>query len=460
MLSRRAKLIALSAFLALSAGGLMATVMSGGLLQIIASVMGGAGSSTLAGGNLSLSHSVGQPNVIAMTGGAFELISGYQMEFNGVLGSTPTLPSPVVDAGVSIGVSTTGTVTITFQEPMDPATIDTSFSIIALRDRNGQAVVPPVVPDVLLAYDDATATLSISPAFPWDTNTLYTIVLSTVARTALGTHLPVAFTKKFLTVFDCAQDNTFVDPYTGDTIVALPARTLPSSGYLVMKVDPMTNPDRINPSIIEVANRKLALNLGAVQTPVAIREINAYDLNGNPINITPGALANLALKYASDPKGFVPRSIPLVRTASLALWTLDENRSLWIKVPGTVNSNGVGEVAAPIYHFSVYALIGVQNTAVSDVYPFPVPWKPRAGNAARYGTLSGGITFTNLPTSGSIRIYTVTGELVNTISIPTSSLTVSWYGTNSSGESVASGVYLWEIEADNSRKTGKLMVVW
>ena len=32
--------------------------------------------------------------------------------------------------------------------------------------------------------------------------------------------------------------------------------------------------------------------------------------------------------------------------------------------------------------------------------------------------------------------------------------------TNTRGERVASGVYLWEIQSDTNRKTGKLMVVW
>ena len=437
----------------------MATGMSGGIFQVVKSLIGGAGSSSLSGGLYALTHSLGQSNAITMTGGAYELTSGYQLG-GGVLGSTPTIPSPVVDSGVLIGVSTTGTVTIVFQESMDLTSLQNSLTVTAIRDHNGQTI--STTPPFLLQYDDATLTLRISPSLPltWDTNSLYEISLSTVARTTAGVHLASAYGKKFLTVFDCSLDNTFIDPFTGYTIVVLSAHSLPASGYLVMTLDPLHNPERVNPVAIEEANRKIALNLGALQSPVAIREINAYDLTGNRINITPGALAQLAMRYDADARGFVPHSLPLVRSSSLALWTLDETRNLWIRVPGTTNSNTASQVAAPIYHFSVYALIGVQNTTVSDVYPFPVPWKPRANNPARYGTLAGGITFTNLPTSGTIRIYTVSGELVNSIEIPNSALTVNWYGTNSSGESVASGVYLWEIQSDNNSKTGKLMVVW
>ena len=112
-------------------------------------------------------------------------------------------------------------------------------------------------------------------------------------------------------------------------------------------------------------------------------------------------------------------------------------------------------------HFSVYALIGSLNTDVSDVYAFPVPFRPNAGNPARYGCWSGcannGITFTNLPDTGTIRIYSISGQLVRQMDLVSNPQ--NWNVRNSGGEVVASGLYLWEVVSGRNRKTGKLVVI-
>ncbi len=457
------KIAAAAVFFALGGTALMAGVMGGGLLEaVMCLIPGGGDAEPLAGASLKLSYQIGQSNDgVVMSGGTFQLISGsaaVPLDIPAPQLSTVALPALAVASGVSVGVSTQAVVTLSFGQAMDAASVVAAVSVTVLRDKNGSTAGASAA--IAVSYDTATATLSIAPAGAWDGNTLYSLSLSTDARASGGPHLAAAFTKQFQTRFDRSQSNTFVDANDGSTVVALAPHALPSDGYIVINTDPVHKPDHVNPSVIAEANAKMTASLGPLQTPIAIREINAYDLSGNSIEIARSALASIAVKYETDSKGYVTGSFSRIRSSTLELWTLDEQKRLWVKIPGAVNDPATQIVVASIPHFSVYALIGGNDTNVSAVYAFPVPWKPRSNDTARYGNLSGGITFASLPTQGTIRIYTVLGELVNSIEIPSGSTTVSWFGTNGRGENVASGVYLWKIESGSNHKTGKLMVIW
>jgi hypothetical protein len=85
-------------------------------------------------------------------------------------------------------------------------------------------------------------------------------------------------------------------------------------------------------------------------------------------------------------------------------------------------------------------------------HAYPVPYKPAAGHS--------GITFTALTGQVTIKIYTLSGELVKTLSKDDSSNSIAWNVANDKGEGVASGVYLYVMESSQSgKKIGKLMVI-
>jgi len=58
-----------------------------------------------------------------------------------------------------------------------------------------------------------------------------------------------------------------------------------------------------------------------------------------------------------------------------------------------------------------------------------------------------------------IRIFTVSGERVRTISKDDTGADAFWDVRNDGGSQVASGLYLYIIDA-GTRKTGKLIVTW
>lgn len=88
---------------------------------------------------------------------------------------------------------------------------------------------------------------------------------------------------------------------------------------------------------------------------------------------------------------------------------------------------------------------------LSTAYAFPVPFKPSATNTR--------ITFTNLSTEATIRIFSATGELVRTLNEDDGDGFIRWDVTNEQGAPVASDVYFYVIENAEQTKAGKLMIV-
>jgi hypothetical protein len=110
-------------------------------------------------------------------------------------------------------------------------------------------------------------------------------------------------------------------------------------------------------------------------------------------------------------------------------------------------------VTAQIGHFSVYGLLGAPELSLADAYAYPVPYKPSIHK--------NGIRFKNLSSIATIKIYTVNGELVNTLGAGYDGYgNLTWNPVvNSSGSPLASGVYIYVIENPQEKKTGKIMVV-
>lgn len=102
-------------------------------------------------------------------------------------------------------------------------------------------------------------------------------------------------------------------------------------------------------------------------------------------------------------------------------------------------------------------VLATQRTAANDLsatHAFPVPFIPSKGHTQ--------ITFTRLTARVTIRVYTLSGELVKTILKDSGgSDEVSWFPvSNEQGQTIASGVYLYHVESsDGKTRVGKLMVV-
>lgn len=253
----------------------------------------------------------------------------------------------------------------------------------------------------------------------------------------------------------------------GLVTMAVPAGAVPVADFdLVARRDPAANPVFVDPSAVLEASRRLAINdplsLVQVQNVFEFRVLSEQGYYDGRF----AAPVIMSFGYAdNDNDGVIDGSNPPLRAKLLHVWTLDEAKRLWVRVPGASVDAAGKVVSVSVGHFSVYAFAAASDQDVEGVYAFPVPWRPfgpDAGpGAGQTGTEADGITFTNLPTEGTIEIYTLSGQLVRRLHIPPA-LPVPkliWDARNLAGQSVVSGVYIWKVASRTAFKTGRLMVI-
>ena len=88
---------------------------------------------------------------------------------------------------------------------------------------------------------------------------------------------------------------------------------------------------------------------------------------------------------------------------------------------------------------------------VSFAHVFPNPCKLKSG--------CNRVTFTALTLKATIKIYTISGELVRTIVKSGNNDKEQWDLKNAAGRQVASGLYLYLIQGEGAFKRGNLVIV-
>lgn len=84
----------------------------------------------------------------------------------------------------------------------------------------------------------------------------------------------------------------------------------------------------------------------------------------------------------------------------------------------------------------------------SGLKAYPNPFMPGTGNTMK---------FTNLPSNSTVKVYTLSGKLVNKLA--ESSGEAAWNGNNSDGKSISPGLYIYVVtDEEGNKKTGKLAI--
>ncbi|PIU19122.1 MAG: hypothetical protein COT18_09085 [Elusimicrobia bacterium CG08_land_8_20_14_0_20_59_10] len=97
-------------------------------------------------------------------------------------------------------------------------------------------------------------------------------------------------------------------------------------------------------------------------------------------------------------------------------------------------------------------IIETARANLVSAHCYPVPFKPSAGHTS--------IIFTALTRLASVRIYTISGELVRSLEKNDLGETLEWDVKNSQGRNVASGVYIFTVKSGSQKASGKLMIIW
>jgi len=87
---------------------------------------------------------------------------------------------------------------------------------------------------------------------------------------------------------------------------------------------------------------------------------------------------------------------------------------------------------------------------LNNTFAYPIPFNPKKQTA--------GLTFDNLTQDAEIKIYTITGAFVKEVAYTSQNGKVVWDGKDSSGEFVASDVYIAVIKNGSEKKIIKILV--
>lgn len=256
---------------------------------------------------------------------------------------------------------------------------------------------------------------------------------------------------------------------SGSASLTLPPGAVDKEVFdITLNKDPVSGPDHIDPAIINSANSKIERNEGAWARmfPENISEMSLFDEQ----NVWDKPFARsgaLSMRYKDDNNdGVLDGSNPPVRVDTIKAWALDEELAMWAKLPASSFDRTARTITVPFLAPGVYALLGTVDESVKDTYAFPVPFRPngpQAGfGAGETGTEAEGITFTSVPQTGNIEIYTLDGRLVRKLPIPAGLVIpkLKWDIRTAGGERAASGVYIWRVVSGSNSKTGKLMIIW
>ena len=187
--------------------------------------------------------------------------------------TAPTVVS-TVPADLATGVATNATISATFSEPMDPATINTTT--FTVRPTSTGINIAGTV-----SYNASTNTATFTPTAPLAGGTAYTATVTTGARDAAGNPMGANKTWTFVTADVVAPTVTGVVPAGGATGVQL------STTIRVTFSEPM-NPATINGTTVTLRPTSSA-------TPIAANV--TWDAGANAAVLTPGAALTATTNY-------------------------------------------------------------------------------------------------------------------------------------------------------------------
>jgi hypothetical protein len=261
-------------------------------------------------------------------------------------------------------------------------------------------------------------------------------------------------------------DSVYVfGPENGRATLNIPAGSLTQDYLLYSSTSPASKPLRVAPAVIADAREKLDRFVSVWTRPAQdqVWELYLQEEDGRRSSASFQKPGRLTLPYEDDNNDGLLDGAPVpIRITSLSLWWLDEDNSLWVRLPNSTVNVSSKTVTAPVGHLSVFAVMGGPDLDPGAVFAFPVPWRPNGPNAGsgpnQTGTLSEGITFTHMPDIATIRIYTISGALVREIS-HTSGPQLIFDVKSDAGEILATGTYIYVIDSNGAKKTGKIAVI-
>jgi hypothetical protein len=140
-------------------------------------------------------------------------------------------------------------------------------------------------------------------------------------------------------------------------------------------------------------------------------------------------------------------------TAHLAIFWLDESEEAWVRLPHCEVDHAECTVSADQASFAVFRVMAQAATDLRRLMVLPNPFVPKLA-------AGGHLRFLNLTPEATIRIYDIEGRLVWKTDLNDSGGSAVWYGIDTAGQAVASGIYPYVVTAPTgNRIRGKITLI-
>ncbi len=133
----------------------------------------------------------------------------------------------------------------------------------------------------------------------------------------------------------------------------------------------------------------------------------------------------------------------------LILALYDEANAVWVPLPSTSDTAN-NRVTGQTWHLSTFQIMQtLPETGFSDIKIYPNPYMPNS--------VSGVMSFANMPPYARVKIYTFLGELVREVKADVNGM-AHWDGLNKDGRKAASGVYIAFIQTKDGKSSKSLKI--
>jgi hypothetical protein len=259
-----------------------------------------------------------------------------------------------------------------------------------------------------------------------------------------------------VTPFTAGGSSTTIQSPDGAVTVTVASGTFDEDYRLFLTTDPVTSPvgPPETPARISEAEEKLAGNGEASRIPLPqnLTEIRAENTLGAPLNSQGVNPVTVTFVYPSIDGDVVNTGgMSVVRAKTLSIYRLNEEKSLWVRLPTSQVNTGARTVTATAPGLGVFSLEGQLDTSLETAYAYPVPFLEKRGDTS--------ITFSDLAQRATIRIFTVSGNWVQTLEETDGDGALVWDVRDADGDPLPSGVYFYLLESSDDKKRGKLIIV-
>ncbi|MFH1725394.1 MAG: FG-GAP-like repeat-containing protein [Elusimicrobiota bacterium] len=196
----------------------------------------------------------------------------------------------------------------------------------------------------------------------------------------------------------------------------------------------------------------------------AANVVTEVTLSNGQTSLSGGKTATIVLTYPDvNDDGIVDGTV--IRVSDLDMYSAATIAGPWVKdLSSSVDAAGK-TVTGLTSHFSFFALFGPAAAAdLMTVRVYPNPFMPNSGSSddgVPYSSAdpNSGIIFDNLPASVNVKIYTITGQLVDRFGADNPSGKLQWDVKNTTGQHVASGGYFAVIESPGHAAVVKKILI-